>query len=79
MNFKVRKQNISPGKDCGNVLILIAVWVGEVAGPELGWLKGMNGLTRSISRSLPTGTCLAIVQHRGSISLCLHSPHSVAV
>lgn len=78
-NTELGSRKLSPGKRYGNVLTLGAVWMGEAAGPELGWLRGMNGPTRSIGKSLPTEMCLATVHHLESISCHLHKLYSVAV
>lgn len=77
-NTGLGSRKLSPGKQYGNVLTLGAVWVGEVTGPELGWVRGMDGPASSTGKLLPAETCPATVYHIESISCHLHKLHSVA-
>lgn len=53
--------------------------MGEAAGPELWWVRGMNGLASSIGKLLPRGGCLAAAHHIESISQHLHELDPLAL
>lgn len=77
-NIWLGSRKLSPEKPYGNGLTLGAVWMGEAAGPELGWVRGVNSPTSSTSKLLPAETFPSAERHIESISSHLHQPRSAA-